>query len=204
MCCYVMRAVYCILLVRRSFYIVYMMHMVCMTSVCAVLRLFVWLMEDVNRRLELCKFWETLIVQGFDPADTYSDMMCVLRHDNDIPEISIADQVCSMAHVHVHLQTYMRKLYIKNLLRIVYECIFISQKEDADDDVSVDDVADVTLVLSPRMDTHELGAYAAQLLIMFDCHEVALQVARDAFERLSQVRIWRHQLQYWPCTCTTY
>ena len=55
--------------------------------------------------------------------------------------------------------------------------------------MSVDDVADVTLVLLPRMDTHELGAYAAQLLIMFDCHEVALQVARDAFERLSQVRV---------------
>ena len=59
-------------------------------------------MEDVNRRLELCKFWETLIAQGFDPADTYSDMMCVLRHDNDIPEISIADKVRSMAHVYVH------------------------------------------------------------------------------------------------------
>ena len=51
-------------------------------------------MQDVGRRLELCKFWETLMAKGYDPGATYSDMMCVLRHDNDIPVIDInTDQV---------------------------------------------------------------------------------------------------------------
>ena len=61
------------------------------------------------------------------------------------------------------------------------------QSESSTVDDEHDDDADVTLLLSPRMDTHELGMRAAQFLIMFDCHEVALQVARDAFERLSHV-----------------
>ena len=48
--------------------------------------------------------------------------------------------------------------------------------------------------LTPRVVIHDLGKYTSQFLLMFDCHEAALQVALTSYNKLTQV----HRIQNSP------
>lgn len=138
-------------------------------------------MEDVNSRLELCEFWNILIASDYNPRDAYTDTMCMLSHDNDVPEIDITDTVSEQlisSILSIGLQPCMTDH--------MNECYKLPQMAVRSSTARADDTC-LTLLLSPRVDNHELGHYVTQLLIMFDYHETALQIALNTHKALSQV-----------------
>ena len=68
-------------------------------------------MRSLPTRAQLCDFWDALMAEGHDPASSYMDLMALLLHDNEVPDLTLTSDGGEMVR--------LRALYALYILRYI-------------------------------------------------------------------------------------